>query len=338
MTEKPVVAVLSLGGTIAMTSTDNDGPGVRPRLDAAAFLDAVPAVTAIADIRAHSLRSLPGASLRFDDVLECLDVAKREVEAGAAGVVVTQGTDTLEESAYLLDLLWDRAQPLVVTGAMRHPELASADGPGNVLASVTVAASATARQRGVLTVFNDEIHAARYVRKTHSSALCAFTSPDTGAVGRVREGAAFFLHSPPRFPALPAPPPGQWPNVALVEAVLDESGGLLRLIDDAYDALVVGAFGVGHVSEGMADQIEKLASRIPVVFASRAGAGGTYERTYGFPGSEQDLVARGAIPAGLLDPRKARILLTVLLANGADQSAIRAAFSRYGHPDGIVGS
>lgn len=336
MTEKPVVAVLSLGGTIAMTSANNDGPGVRPRLDAAALLDAVPAVATIADIRARSLRSIPGASLSFDDILECLDVAKREVDAGATGVVVTQGTDTLEESAYLLDLLWNRAEPLVVTGAMRHPELASADGPGNLLASVAVAASTTARQRGVLTVLNDEIHAARYVQKTHSSALCAFTSPDTGPVGWVREGVVHILSTLPRLPALPTPPPQQWPNVALVEAVLGETGGLLRLIDDAYDAVVIGAFGVGHVSEGMADEIEKLASRIPVVFASRTGSGGTYQRTYGFAGSERDLVARGAIPAGLLDPRKARILLTVLLANGADHSAIRTAFAHHGRLEGTV--
>lgn len=334
MAKGPVVAVLSLGGTIAMTSTGTDGQGVRPRLDAAALLEAVPAVAAIAGIRARSLRSVPGASLGFDDLLDCLACARSEVEAGAAGVVVTQGTDTLEESAYLLDLLWDRPEPLVVTGAMRHPELPSPDGPGNLLASVVVASSAEARGRGVLAVLNDEIHAARHVRKTHSSALSAFVSPDTGPVGRVREGSAVFLGTLARPPALPAPAPQRWSSVALVEAVLDESGGLLRLIDEAYDAVVVSAFGAGHVSETMAGQIEKLASRIPVVFASRTGAGGTFQRTYGFPGSEQDLLIRGAIPAGFLDPRKARILLAVLLAGGADQVDIRAAFSRHGHPDG----
>lgn len=333
MSKLPTVVVLSLGGTIAMSSGDSDRKGgVRPALDAAALVAAVPDVDTVADVRAQAVRSVPGASLRFDDLLGVLTNARSEVDAGAAGIVVTQGTDTIEESAYFLDLLWDRPEPLVVTGAMRHPEQPGADGPANLLAAVVVAASAPARERGVLVVLNDEIHAARHVRKAHSSALGAFTSPDTGPTGRVREGSAdFFAPAPAGRERLPVPTGRGWPRVALVEAVLDEAGGLLPLIsEDTYDAVVISAFGVGHVSRAMAERIGKLTASMPVAFASRTGAGGTFARTYGFPGSEADLLARGAIPAGHLDPRKARILLTVLLAHGANLDEIRAAFDVHG--------
>lgn len=332
MPKLPTVVVLSLGGTIAMTSGDVDGQGgVRPALDAAALVAAVPDIAARADVRAHAVRSVPGASLSFDDLLGALAAARSEVDAGAAGIVVTQGTDTIEESAYFLDLVWDRPEPLVVTGAMRHPEQPGADGPANLLASVVVATSTAARERGVLVVLNDEIHAARQVRKTHSSALGAFTSPDTGPAGRVREGVADFFAPADRREPLPVPAGSRWPRVAVVETVLDEAGELLPLISEhTHDAVVISAFGVGHVSATMAERIGKLTASMPVTFASRTGAGGTFERTYGFPGSEADLLARGAIPAGRLDPRKARILLTLLLADGAPLDQIRAAFVVHG--------
>ena len=332
MPKLPAVVVLSLGGTIAMTSGDaSERGGVRPALDAAALVAAVPDIAARADVRAHAVRSVPGASLRFDDLLGVLAAAHSEVDAGAAGIVVTQGTDTIEESAYFLDLVWDRPEPLVVTGAMRHPGQAGADGPANLLASVVVATSAPARERGVLVVLNDEIHSARQVRKTHSSGLGAFASPDTGPAGRVREGSADFFAPADRRERLPVPAGARWPRVGVVEAVLDEAGELLPLISqDTHDAMVISAFGVGHVSETMAERIGKLTASMPVTFASRTGAGGTFERTYGFPGSEADLLARGAIPAGRLDPRKARILLTLLLADGAPLDEIRAAFLVHG--------
>ena len=197
-----------------------DKAGSRPALDAAALVAAVPDIAARADVRAHAVRSVPGASLRFDDLLDVLAAARSEVDAGAAGIVVTQGTDTIEESAYFLDLIWDRAEPLVVTGAMRHPEQAGADGPANLLASVVVATSAPARGRGVLVVLNDEIHAARQVRKTDSNALDAFTSAPFGRSAASTKGPS----SSRTGPAVDCPSPAHRRTRAAGGAAGDEPG------------------------------------------------------------------------------------------------------------------
>jgi len=135
------VSVLSLGGTIAMTNPRRDGAGVVPTLDAAALLAAIPELSRLdCKITTRNLRNLPGASLSFDDLSELVTVVRGEIDSGAEGVVITQGTDTIEETAYLLDLTVNRDAPVVVTGAMRNPTMAGADGPANLLAAVQTAA------------------------------------------------------------------------------------------------------------------------------------------------------------------------------------------------------
>ena len=178
--------------------------GVVTRLTGADLMAAVPGLTAPLDVR--DVRSIPSAGLTFADLLDVLSIASDAVRAGAEGVVVTQGTDTLEETAYLLDLLWPHRQPIVVTGAMRNPSLAGIDGPANLLAAVRVAASPLAHDLGALVVLNDEIHLAARVRKTHSTSTATFQSPDTGPVGVIVEGSVRLLSKPiTRFAALPVP-------------------------------------------------------------------------------------------------------------------------------------
>ena len=184
--QRPSVTVLALGGTIAMTA--GSGPGVVPTLTGEMLVAAVPGLADIAKIDARSFRQLPGAHLQFDD-LEALAATIRELSAaGQRGIVVTQGTDTIEETAFALDRLLDLDTPVIVTGAMRNPTLPGADGPANLLAAVQVAISDEARGLGCVVVMNDEVHAARFVRKTHTSSPAAFTSPAAGVIGWVVEG------------------------------------------------------------------------------------------------------------------------------------------------------
>lgn len=327
----PDVALASLGGTITMTAGEG---GATPTLDADHLVEAIPGLERVAAVHAVTLASLPSASLSFDAVLAALAWADKAVADGARGVVVVQGTDTLEETAYLLDLHWTRDEPLVVTGAMRTAGAAGADGPANLLAAVRAAAAPECRGLGVLVVMNDEAHAAARVRKTHATSPAAFASPVFGPVAVVREGRLVVGNRPGRVPHLPLPASeGSRPRVALIEACLDDDGGLLRLARaDGYAGAVVSAFGVGHVHAAMADLIEEVGATMPVVFATRTGAGSTLSRTYGFAGSEADLLARGAVPAGWLDPRKARVLLWSLLASGAGTDQVRAEFRRRADP------
>lgn len=324
---RPHVAVGSLGGTITMTADASD-TGVRPTLGSAELVATVPGLDAVAELSARTLATLPSASLRVDHVLAALDWAHDTVDRGAAGVVLVQGTDTLEESAYLLDLHWRSARPLVVTGAMRTPHAAGADGPANLLGAVLAAADPASAELGVLVVMNDEVHAAERVRKMHTTALDAFRSPRFGPLGRLQEGRIGYGNRPARRAPLSQPPAPPWPSVALLETYLGDTGELLRFaVEGGCRGVVLAGFGVGHVPEPVAREVGAVAERVPVVYASRAGAGTVLSDTYGFPGSESDLLDRGAIPAGWLDARKARVLLASLLAGGAGRAEICAQFA-----------
>ena len=319
---RPRVAVGSLGGTIAMTS--ETGSGVTPTLRADDLLAAVPGLADVADLEAVTLAMLPSASLGHDDCESALVWARRAVDGGAAGVVLVQGTDTLEETAYLVDLFWDRPEPLVVTGAMRSPQRAGTDGPANLVAAVTTAAAPASRDLGVLVVMNDEIHAAARVAKTDSMDVAAFRSPVFGPLGRLVEGRPAYGNRPARHHALAAAAgPGASPRVALLATHLGDDGALVRLaVEAGYDGVVVAALGVGHVSTAVAEAVGAASERLPVVFASRTGGGPTARETYGFAGSERDLVSRGALPAGWLTPVKARLLLWALLRHGCSREEV----------------
>ncbi len=323
------VLVISLGGTIAMTAANHGG--VTPALSADQLLAAVPGLGDLdSSVETLDFRRLPGASLSFEDLTELAEVVRERFAEGVDGIVVVQGTDTIEETAYLLDLYHTGLQPLVVTGAMRNPTLAGPDGPANVLAAVQTAASDSARNAGCVVVLADEIHAARRVRKTHSTAGSTFQSPNGGPLGYVVEGRPRLLNAIASRIAVPPPVGRRLPRVALITITFGDDGLVVDALLDRADGAVIAGFGVGHVPHRLVDRLEELARRAPVVLASRTGAGSVLTETYGFPGSERDLLDRGLIPAGFLDPFKARVLLHALLAAGADHNMIRSAFAAAG--------
>lgn len=327
-----VVTVASLGGTITMTAAAGTR-GVTPSLAADDLLASLPGLPPTIDVRAETLCTRPGASLEFADLAATLHWARRAVDSGAAGLVLVQGTDTLEETSYLLDLYWERAEPLVVTGAMRPPQHPSADGPANLLGAILTAAAPESRGLGVLAVLNDEVHAASRVRKRDTTALGAFSSAPFGPLARIHEGRVVYGNQPLRPQPLPGSMPVRTPKVALLEVSLGDSGELVALACEAgFDGIVLAAFGAGHVPATMATTVAEAAERIPVVLASRAGAGSVLIGTYGFPGSERDLLDRGAVSAGWLHPRKARILLGCLLAAGEPMERVRTEFANQAAP------
>jgi L-asparaginase/Glu-tRNA(Gln) amidotransferase subunit D len=323
------VVLFALGGTISMAG--QDGGGVIARLTGHDLVSGVPGLDRYKlDVRTAG--TVPSASLSFGAVLDVVDAAAAAVVAGADGVVLTQGTDTLEETAFLIDSVWAHDAPFVLTGAMRNPTLAGPDGPANILAAVQVAGSAAARGAGALVAFDDEIHAARFVRKTHSTSTAAFASPDAGPVGHVVEGVPRFLTQVPRRTPVSAIARDRLAatRIALYTTTLDDDGLLLGQLARTHHGLVVAGFGVGHVPETLAPVLGDLAAAMPVVLTSRTGAGSVLTATYGAIGSERDLLGRGLINGGFAHPYQARVLLRLLAAQGASRAAITAAFAELG--------
>lgn len=341
---KPRIHVLALGGTIA-TRPDATG-AMQMGLGAADLVAAVPLLAKIADIEAETVSRVGSHSLSFDQI-HALAAKIRTLEAD--GIVVTQGTDTLEETSFLLDLLLDLDVPVVVTAAMRNPALTSPDGPGNLLAAVRVATSPWvrmhARALGVMAVMLDEVYAAADVLKVHPTRLNAFASTQTGPVAALVEDRLVPLSLPLRdaivaartrlAPRLGAASAADHPSVALLWMALDETGGLIEAVARApdrlgYGGVVVGAMGGGHVPERVVDALTQLAAALPTVISPRAGGGPLLRQTYGGPSSEIALRKAGMIWGGRLHPLKARILLDSCLRAGLDRSAIAELFDAFG--------
>lgn len=317
--------IVGLGGTIAMAPGAE--PGVVPKLTAEMLVAAVPQLRDHPGLEAMSFRLIPGAHLSFDDIDALADLIRTRAAEGVTGVVITQGTDTIEETAFALDCLLDLDIPVVVTGAMRNPSLPGADGPANLLAAVTVAATQAARGLGVLVVMNDTIHSAPFVVKRHTTACDAFVSASTGPLGYLSEGEVQIGLRPARRASLRGPVSRQ-ATVALFTLSLDDRGDLITAaLGAGFDGFVVAGVGGGHASAEVARVLSRAATSIPVILSSRAGAGHVLRRTYGFPGSEIDLIEKGLIPSGALSPIQARVALALMLRRGKTPEDIVSFFS-----------
>ncbi|HZD00926.1 MAG TPA: asparaginase [Actinomycetes bacterium] len=326
------VTVISLGGTIASAPAPG-GTVASPRLSAEDLVAAVPELAGVASVVVRDLLRLPSCDLTLDHALAVAAEIRAAAAAGADGVVVTQGTDTIEEMSFCLDLLVHDDIALAVTGAMRHAGRTGNDGPANLLDAVRTVASPAARGLGCLVVLNEEVHAAPAVRKMHTSSPSAFRSPSTGPVGWIVEGQAHLRDRPiPRV--LVRPLSGPLVRVPLVKLVIDDDGWWLPVVREAAaQGLVLEAMGGGHVPGWLCREIAELAARIPVILTSRTGDGEVLTSTYGgFKGSESWLIGAGLIPAGSLHALKARVLLGLLLSAGATRTQIEDAFALLGSP------
>jgi L-asparaginase len=317
------VTVLAAGGTIAMAAAE--GAPVSPELDADALLAAVPSLATHRDLTARTVDRRPSAQLDGPGALAIARAAVTEAEGGR-GVVVTHGTDTLEEVAFLCDLVYGGEAPLVFTGAMRPASAPGADGPANLVDAVAVAGAAEAAGLGVLAVFAGEVHAARAVRKADSTGPAAFDSPRDGPLGRVAENRVAIRRRIGRRPPLRVERLDG--AVHVVATGLGDDGALLEAaVAAGADGIVAVALGAGHVPPAFLRAIERAAARVPVVATVRPERGAILHSTYGFEGAEGDLRASGAVCAGALSPAAARVKLMACLGAGCDRAGIAAAFA-----------
>lgn len=305
--ELPRVLVIATGGTIASR------PGAD-QLTGAALVGAVPELAEVAGLEVEEFSRVGSSSMTPDHWLR---LAKRinelfRTDSGLAGIVVTHGTDTMEETAYFLHLTVKDSRPVVAVGSMRSATAVSADGPANLLAGVRVAASPDALNRGVLVVLNDEIHSARDVRKMDNNRVDTFVSSEWGALGVVDSDGVHFRRSITTRHTLGSElsvddEADSLPDVPIVADYAGNDGDALRRwVADGVDGIVVQAFGGGRASPGMRTAVAEAAQAgIPVIYGSRVPEG----RVIGSDGA----LAGGILAAGDLPPHKARVLLMLAL-------------------------
>ena len=298
------------------------GPRAVPALDAQALVEAVPALAAVPDFRAETLLGSPGPHLELGQALELARRAARLAQEGA-GVVITTGTDTLEEVAVLCAFIHDAEAPIVLTGASRPATSAGADGPANLVDAVSVAGAGAGAGLGVVVVFAAEIHAAMTVRKVDSTGPATFGSPVAGPLGRVVEGRVW-LHARPVLPPRLAVDSIEH-RVDIVYPGLGDDGALLRLAAQNADGVVLVAFGAGHLSVGLLRELRAAVPRIPVIVTCRPERSAMFCSTYGFEGSESDVRSSGAVCAPFLSAQAARIALLCGLGAGLDRDGLARA-------------
>ncbi|RLC99342.1 MAG: asparaginase [Chloroflexi bacterium] len=304
------VAILTTGGTIAMQH-DAAAGGAVPTLGAADFTAALP--EGLPELRTEELVNLPSSHFTLETLATIRErVAALALEPDVAGIVVTHGTDTLEETAYLLDLTVPGDKPIALTGAMRTASDVGYEGYANLVAAVRVAAAPQTRGLGALVVLNDEIHAARRVTKMHTLSPATFQSPAWGPVGRV-EGDRVIVERRTERRVLPWR--GLEPNVPLIKlAVGMETDPLEDALARDVRGVVIEALGGGRVPVWWLPVIERARDRgVAVVIASRCPSGRVWD-SYGYPGAYHTLTGLGCLFAEGLNGQKARIKLMVILA------------------------
>lgn len=317
--EQRPVRLIALGGTIAMR-----GDRAVPELDAVGLLDGLPELAAAQSVQAETALSLPGPHLTLAQTLAVADRAAAAADEGE-GVVITTGTDTMEEVGVVCAMTHGGDAPIVLTGANRPASAPGADGPANLLDAVALAASPAGSGLGVVVVFGGEIHAAMSARKVDSTGPAAFGSPAGGPIGRIVEGRVW-LHARPIRPA-PLPVGRLGHRVGIVTAVLGDDGDELARQAQRCDGLVVVAFGAGHLSPGALRALRSAATRIPVLVTCRPERSSMLFDTYGFEGAERDVRSSGAVCVPFLSPPAARMAMLCCLGAGLDRDGIAGALA-----------
>ena len=318
------------GGTISM-KIDPRLRAAVPVLSGREIVDLVPGLNELAEYQIVDFARLAGPQMTPSKMFELSDLLIRELaRPEITGAVVTHGTDTLEETAYLLDLRLTTDKPIVVTGALRNGSELGWDGPANLYSAARTALDECAPKQGVFVVLNDTVHAASEVTKADTQSLGAFQSPIFGPLAIVEKDGLFWRRRLLQRQTITAKT--YEPRVDLIKVVAGSDGHLLECAATAGAAgIVIEGTGRGNVPPSMLPSIQKvLDAGVTVVIASRCFAGRVLD-TYGYEGSGQDLRRRGCVFAGILPGQKARIKLMLALGQTRDRDHLRALFEADGY-------
>jgi L-asparaginase len=320
------VAVIFTGGTISMV-VDAGAGGKVPTLDGAAILARAPGIESIAEIVPVDVGRTPASHFQFPKLFEiAAEIERRQADPSIDGVVVVQGTDVIEETAFFWDLVLDGLKPVIVTGAMRAASDPNDDGPDNLRNAVRCAASLRLRGAGVLVVLDGTVNPADAVSKTHASALDTFQCLDTGPLGRVVDGQVVVER--PRAPRRHVATDLAAEGVLLLTAHVAMDGALLDAAATLRPpGIVVEATGAGNTAASLVEAAGRaIGQGITVAFTTRCAAGAASD-AYAFPGGGATWVRAGALLAGHLSGPKARIALALGLGAGLDRAGLAALLS-----------
>ena len=316
---KDKILAIHTGGTISMSSEDGL---ISANADNPVTLDSTEELNIILE-ESYPVKK-PSPHMTLNDMLTIRDIIL-ENKDNYDGFVITHGTDTLEETSYFLDLSLDIPEPVIVTGAMRSFNEIGSDGLYNYISSLRAAKEAASKNRGVLVVFNDEIHTARNVKKTHKSNIATFQSPNHGPIGILTKDGIQYHHQvshQDQFDKVDLEY-----KVGLIKAHADLDGTFFDgLIEAGYDGLVLEALGQGNIPPSALDGLQKVLNKgIDTVLVSRSfnGIVGSY---YDYEGGGHDLANRGVIFSNGLNGQKARIKLLLALSNGLENTELKEIF------------
>jgi L-asparaginase len=324
--EKSRVHIIFTGGTIASTVDPATGKAV-PAKSADELLSAVPGLADFADVSFEQYSNVSGNTLSLEDLFAIAHRACALLREEIAGVVVAQGTATIEESSYYADLLLESPKPVVYTGAMYMASEPDTDGPRNIRDAVRVAADPEACGKGAMVCLSGEIHAARDATKTHSTQPNTFSSYEHGILGSVDADRVVLYRQPLLRRTFDVD--HIEPKVDLIKVVAGMDGRFVRFsVENEAAAIVIeGLPGTGGVTVPVIEAVrDAIAKGTPVVVTTRCDSGRVLPVYGGGPGSK-DMAEAGCIMAGDLSPAKARILLTVALAETRDVEELRAIFA-----------
>lgn len=321
------VAVIFNGGTISM-KVDPKLQAAVPTLSGEEIMAMATGIEEYAEVESVTFSSLPGPHMTPQTMMELAHYVETFLEReDIAGVVVTHGTDTLEETAYFLDLVIDNKKPVVVTGSMRNSSELGYDGPANLTASICTAISEEAASRGVLVCLNDEINCASEVTKEHSMHLNTFKSPEFGPIGIVDTNKAIFYRDAATKDHLKTNVVED--KVDLIKAATGMDGKLIDYcVSTGSKGIVIEAMGRGNIPPKMAESVDKaIKAGVIVVMVSRCYKGRVLD-SYGYPGGGKGLRNSGVIFGDRLPGQKARIKLMLALGLTQDREEIKKIFEK----------
>lgn len=322
------IAVIATGGTIAGVGPRGDSAGYRAgELPVEQVVRSVPGLADVADLEMHTVCQVDSNDVTFDVYRQVkMLVEGLEKDPSIDGMVITHGTDTLEETAFVLNLVLDVTKPVVITGAMRPATATSADGPGNLMQAVCLAADERARGMGVLAVFSNMVFAGRDVKKTDSMSTDAFRQNEFGLLGYVRDRTVSLIHRPYRFHTsdsrFNSTDLQDMPAVEIFYVHEEADPELLQYMLERYDGVVVAGTGAGNYPQAVQDVIEGWDGDCMIVRSSRLPEGEAV------PDGVFDPMGK-TIAAYDLMPHKARLLLMLGLKSGRTKEEIQEDFRVY---------